>query len=201
VVNTLYTLPCISAAIGWVTNYLAIKMLFHPKKPINLGLFTLQGIFPKRHEALAVKIGQLVANELISLDDLKGEIIGNNVNEKARAVVEEHLDNHLKDKVSDAFPMMAMFINDNIINQFKEMILKELDVVFPKLIESFTNDIESKIDIEKIVTEKVRNFSFVKLEEILVSIMKKEFKFIELIGAILGFIIGCIQVLIIEFSH
>lgn len=44
--------------------------------------------------------------------------------------------------------------------------------------------------------EKVKNFSSDKLEEILYSIMKKEFVFIEIIGAVLGFLIGVIQILI-----
>ena len=43
------------------------------------------------------------------------------------------------------------------------------------------------------VTDKVSNFSSDKLEEILQSVMKKEFKFIEIIGGVLGFVIGLIQ--------
>jgi len=48
----IYTLPFIAAIIGWVTNYLAIKMLFHPREKINLIFFSLQGIFPKRQKGL-----------------------------------------------------------------------------------------------------------------------------------------------------
>lgn len=194
----LYTLPFIAALIGWFTNFIAVKMLFHPRKPIQLGLFTLQGIFPKRQKELATKIGQLVANELLSLSDIKDKIIGAEMNDQARSVVNNHLDKHLKNKITDAFPMIGMFINDSIIGQFKTMILDELDVIFPQLIESFSNDIESKLDIESIVSEKVKNFSFEKLERILFSIMKNEFKFIEFIGAVLGFIIGLIQILLIQ---
>ena len=38
----------ISAAIGWITNWVAIKMLFRPHNEINLGLFKIQGLIPKR---------------------------------------------------------------------------------------------------------------------------------------------------------
>lgn len=48
----LYLLPIIGAIIGAFTNYLAIKMLFHPRKPI-LGI---QGLLPKRRKILASKI-------------------------------------------------------------------------------------------------------------------------------------------------
>jgi uncharacterized membrane protein YheB (UPF0754 family) len=54
--------------------------------------------------------------------------------------------------------------------------------------------LEKSIDVEKLVRDKVEAFSSDKLEQILFSIMKKEFRFIEIIGAVLGFIIGCFQV-------
>jgi uncharacterized membrane protein YheB (UPF0754 family) len=44
------------------------------------------------------------------------------------------------------------------------------------------------------VVEKVSGFSSDKLEEILMSIMSKEFRFVEIIGGILGFLIGLLQV-------
>lgn len=46
--------PVICALIGWFTNFLAVKMLFHPHKPIKIGPFTIQGIFPKRQSWLCV---------------------------------------------------------------------------------------------------------------------------------------------------
>ena len=61
---------------------------------------------------------------------------------------------------------------------------------------SYMKNMESQLDLEKIVTEKVYGFSSDKLEAILNQIMTKEFKFIEIIGAILGFIIGIVQVFI-----
>ena len=56
-----YLLPFIAALIGWVTNFLAIKMLFHPRKEIKILFLSIQGIFPKRQNELADKIGDLVA--------------------------------------------------------------------------------------------------------------------------------------------
>ena len=60
-----FSLPFIAAGIGWFTNYLAIKMLFHPREPINLGFYTLQGIFPKRQKVLAEKLGKVVSQDLV----------------------------------------------------------------------------------------------------------------------------------------
>ena len=57
----LILLPIIAALIGWLTNYLAVKMLFHPKLPLQVLGFSIQGVFPKRQKQLADKLGSLVA--------------------------------------------------------------------------------------------------------------------------------------------
>ena len=46
----------ICAFIGWITNFIAIKMLFHPRTPVQIGSLTIQGIFPKRQKALALNL-------------------------------------------------------------------------------------------------------------------------------------------------
>ena len=56
-----------------------------------------------------------------------------------------------------------------------------------------TGEIEEKVDFKKIIIENVEAFSLEKLEEITYSLAKKELKHIEVIGAILGGIIGIFQ--------
>jgi uncharacterized membrane protein YheB (UPF0754 family) len=87
-----------------------------------------------------------------------------------------------------------MFIGDSTINQLKTIFMAELEIIFPEMIASYMKNLESQLDLEKIVTEKVYGFSSDKMESILNQIMSKEFKFIEVIGAVLGFIIGLLQI-------
>mgnify|MGYP003945976805 FL=1 len=61
--------------------------------------------------------------------------------------------------------------------------------------------LQKDLDLEKIVTEKVAAFSTEKLEFILMQITKNEFKFLEILGGVLGFIIGVVQVLANIYLH
>ena len=92
--------------------------------------------------------------------------------------------------------MLSMLIGDKTINQLKEAFLQELESLFPVLMKNYMNKIQEDLDLEKIVTEKVANFSSGKLEDILNQITKKEFKFLEIIGGVFGLIIGIAQVLV-----
>jgi uncharacterized membrane protein YheB (UPF0754 family) len=89
-----------------------------------------------------------------------------------------------------------MFINDNTMGSIKKGMVSEIESLFPTLITKMTSGLQQDLDIEKIVVDKVKGFSSDKLEEILNAIMSKEFRFVEIIGAFLGFIIGLIQVLL-----
>ena len=108
--------------------------------------------------------------------------------------VEDKVDDFLRRKLSDAFPIISMFIGDSTINQLKTIFMAELEIIFPEMIASYMKNLESQLDLEKIVTEKVYGFSSDKMESILNQIMSKEFKFSEGIGAVLGFIIGLLQI-------
>lgn len=193
---TLFLIPVISAFIGWFTNWIAIKMLFHPREPKKILGITFQGIFPKRQQQFALKLGKLVSSELLSFSDLEEKISDPSNVTKILPVLEMHIDNFLRVKLTTEIPMLAMLIGDKTIGQVKAVFIKELEELFPILMKQYMTTLQSELDLEKIVTEKVGKFSSDKLEEILNQIMSTEFRFVEIIGAVLGFIIGLLQILL-----
>lgn len=67
--------PILGAVIGYVTNFLALKMLFWPKKAVYIGKWRIPftpGIIPKRKNELAHAIGELVAARFFTKDDIRG---------------------------------------------------------------------------------------------------------------------------------
>ncbi len=190
----LILIPFISAFIGWFTNWIAIKMLFHPRLPKKILGITFQGIFPKRQKQFAMKLGKLVSNELLSFDDIEKKIANPQNVEKIMPVLEAHIDTFLKEKLTAQIPMLAMFVGEKTIAQVKDVFMVELQELFPVLMKQYMNTLQKELDLEQIVTEKVGKFSSDKLEEILNQIMSNEFRFVEIIGGVLGFLIGIVQV-------
>ncbi len=195
----LYVLPFISALIGWVTNYIAVKMLFHPRQERNFMGFRLQGIFPKRKAVLAQRLGHVVARELISVPMLLEKMNHEDTQAEIKKIIQDYVDNHLIDAIKSANPMLAMFATDEVVAPIKIKITEEIEKLIPTLLEKMGDKLQD-IDIEGLVAEKVNHFSNEKLEEILMGVMQKEFKFIELAGAVLGFFIGLIQVILLRVA-
>jgi len=171
-------------------------MLFHPREPKNILGIRFQGIFPKRQEQFAQKLGKMVSNELLSFQDIESKISNPANVQKLMPFVEQHIDHFLRVKLADQMPVISMFIGDKTINQLKAVFIAELTELFPVIMKNYMNNLQEELDLEKIVIEKVSGFSSDKLEDMLNAIMTKEFRFVEIIGGVLGFIIGLIQVLL-----
>ena len=185
----------ISTFTGWITTWIAIKLLFHPRKPFRVAGLSIQGIFPKNQPLIAKKLGQVVSRELLSFSEIEARVISPDNLQMLRPEIEKHIDVFLREKLKESFPMLSVFIGEKTINQLKGAFLKELESLFPVLMKSYMNKLEKDLDLEKIVTDKVAGFSSEKLEDILDQITKKEFAFLEVIGGVFGFLIGIIQVL------
>jgi len=186
----------ISATIGWITNWVAIKMLFRPHKEINFGLFKIQGLIPKRRAEIGSGIANIIQNELISVKDVISNIDREEFSKRLNSLIDEVLDKNLKKKVKEKFPLLQMFFTDKVAkdvgNTIKDIVMENQEKIF----EIFSNYAEENIDFEVIISDKISNFSLDKLEEIITFLAKKELKHIEVIGAILGMLIGAVQYLI-----
>ena len=189
----------ISAAIGWITNWVAIKMLFRPHNEINLGLFKIQGLIPKRRAEIGIGIADVIQNELISIKGVIANIDREEFSKRLNDLIDDVLEKNLKTKVKEKFPVMQMFFSDkmakDVSNTIKGIVMENQEKIF----EIFSNYAEENINFSTIITDKISNFSLDKLEEIINGLAKKELKHIEVIGAILGAFIGLVQYFITLF--
>jgi len=132
--------PLVGALIGYVTNFVAIKMLFRPLNEIRLfGLripFT-PGILPRERRKLADSIGDMVERELLTPGVLrerlaKTEVRGNiesALGSYTNQVLERPVSSWLEDQDPDAedFPLAELlkdFFNSDVFNSFLEEIIK-----------------------------------------------------------------------------
>ena len=186
----------ISATIGWITNWVAIKMLFRPHKEINFGLFKIQGLIPKRRAEIGSGIANIIQNELISVKDVISNIDREEFSKRLDSSIDKVLEKNLKAKVKEKFPVLQMFFTDRMAKDVSDTIKGIIMENQEKIFEIFSNYAEENINFEVIISDKISNFSLDKLEEIITLLAKKELKHIEVIGAILGGLIGVAQYLI-----
>ena len=186
----------ISTLIGYVTNVVAVKMLFWPRRPINLGFYIVQGVLPKRQAQIAKSLGELVDKELLSLDDVLERINTPEIQEKLVGKVSEVM----KDRLGELLPrMIPGRLIQLIVDTLDKIMRQESANMIDELFTSGREYLTEEIQISKIVEEKVNAYDLDQLEVIIKGISAPELTFIEVLGGVMGFIIGLVQVAIILF--
>ncbi|MFN8284462.1 MAG: DUF445 family protein [Chitinophagales bacterium] len=193
-----WAVPVIGAFIGWITNWIAIKMLFHPRKPIKILFITFHGIFPKNKPRIADKLGIIVQRDLINFGDIKDRLNDPDSLNNFKQEIALRIEDALRDRIEKS-TMASILIPEQLIQSIHKTIVEEIEKNLPQVINNTITKIEEKLDIEEIVRNKVQQFSDEKLEQLLLDITAKEFTFVEIIGGVLGFLIGIIQLLIAAF--
>lgn len=191
-------LVLIGGIIGYVTNKVAIKMLFRPINPIKIGPFILQGVFPKRKDKMAESLADTIEKELLNKDQIINQMLeGFDLDE-----MKLDIKKILISKISEAIPPMAkMFLGNNVEEIISTFIEKEGDKIFGDILEKIKGQAVSGLDIRGLVKKRIDELDFVAFEKIIFGLMNKELRHIEVIGLFLGMMIGAIQyvVTLIQF--
>lgn len=196
---TYLLIPVISALIGWLTNKMAIWLLYYPKHPVHVLGLTIQGIFPKRQQAIANRIGEMVASNLLTNVDMKNKIFTPSNIQEVRVLIEGKLTNYLNTDFKENNPLINFFVSQKKKDKITQEVLSKLDDSIQDLNTNFTYYLEEKVNIKQIVTEKISSLDSDEVNQLMQNVLSKEFKFIEYIGGIIGFLIGILQVLFIIY--
>jgi uncharacterized membrane protein YheB (UPF0754 family) len=186
--------PFVGALIGWLTNYLAIKMLFRPRQPRVIFGLLLQGVIPRRQRDLALKIGEVVEEELLKSEDILSAIDTEEVRAHLTAVLGTRLDRFLREKVFRGEFLSEKILSREIVQRVKRGLITELVNLFPLEVEAAINQLVGKVNIRKIVADRVEQFDLDRLERIVYRVARTELFWVEISGGILGFLIGVLQV-------
>ena len=194
----LFVIPILSAFTGWLVIWMLLKLLFHPKQAWKIAGFTIQGILPGQQQKLAQTLGKLASTELASAD-LPQKIAGPDSFQKLAPHIEAHIDNFLRNKLTAEMPMIAVLIGDKTITQLKAVFLKELESMFPLIMENYINNLLAGQELENMVAKKLSELSTGKLEKLLKGSLAKQLLMAKMMGAFVGLSIGLAGVLILSW--
>ncbi len=192
-ITILILIPLITAFIGWLTNKLAIHMLFHPRRRMERFGLAWQGLIPKRKEQIALKAAEILEREVLHKDLLRREISKIDpapyIEQVVRKVIREDLGEKLKLKT-----VLQFVIKEKDLYAFERAVAAGIAEQLKPLRDRAADLVQDHIQIRRIVEERIREFDMDRFERVVREVAGQEFRTIEWLGAILGFFIGLIQV-------
>ena len=196
----LVAFPLIGAGIGWLTNRLAIQMLFRPRKPVKFLWWTIQGLIPRRQSELAVRVAEIVETELFNQHLIRNEIAKMDL----RPHLEQLATNIVWDRIAPklrAIPLIGGLVNDKLLYNLNKIALESLISETEPLLEKVSSEVEKHIAVKKIVEEKIHAFDLDQLESIVRKLAHKEFRSIEILGGVIGFVVGMVQSVLLVLAQ
>jgi uncharacterized membrane protein YheB (UPF0754 family) len=190
-------IPLISALVGWLTNVVAIKMMFHPIEFVGIPPYLgWQGVIPANALRLAKVSNALITQKLLSLrqlfdqtfsaDSFAGKL-GAVIDDVTEQVIDEVANKHAKPMWDNAGEFMQ--------NKVREQVRSEVIEVSRAIAMDMADDIDRIMDIEKTVLEAMERHKAL-MGEMFYDVGHREFKFIERSGLFFGFLFGVFQMLI-----
>lgn len=188
----IFSLPFVSALIGWLTNKVAVKMLFHPKVPVRILGYQWQGLIPRRQAEIAGQTGEIIEKEILQKHLLAASLRAMNLQPHFHAFIDELIGKALVQRLR-AMPLVGGFLNDSLVDQFTEMAKVEVDIHSGPFIDKVASEVEQKVHVKQLVEDRINALDLDDLERLVHRIAAKEFRRIEWLGGVLGFLIGLVQ--------
>lgn len=182
----------IGGLIGWVTNILAIRLLFKPYLPIRIPVlgFEIQGLIPRRKKEIATNVGQQIEKELVSMADILQTFGKAEQREDLKIFLKIYLNNMILERIPG---MLRRAMRKPVGIFVSDLLDQEGDRIITEMIEHLVDDQAQKLKLAHIVEEKINEYPMEHLEKMIVSVARKELRHIERLGGILGMMIGFFQ--------
>ena len=154
-------------------------------------------MMPRRQQEMARNIGEVVGDHLVSHKDLADGLS----NFDMAGLLTQMLEVGLEPKIAELrnLPLIGGFLTDDRIDELRKSIVDSLLSRKDDILEKIEDAIEEGLDVRTIVTEKVAAFPVEKLESLVLQVASKELRAIEILGGVLGIVIGLGQIALLEF--
>ncbi|TCP56693.1 uncharacterized membrane protein YheB (UPF0754 family) [Tamaricihabitans halophyticus] len=192
-----WVLPIFGGLIGLFTDWLAIKLIFLPRRPVRIGRFTMLGKFQQRRHQVARQYGEIIAREVMTVPNIVQAILHGPHSDRVVAMVQNLVQQSIDRQLAFAKPVVAVTLGSKRLQEIKRSAtVRALDAV-PSTVRHAEDYLTEAMDIAHMISERMLRLTPEEYEGLLRPAFRQdEWKLIT-VGALIGFAIGELQVLLL----
>ena len=188
-------LPLYAAVLGWITNWLALAMVFRPVNPVQIGPFTIQGLFLRRQAQVAEKFATLASQEILTVHQFMKEVLTGTRSSRARQLIRRHV-NRLIDDSLLARTGAQMAFGPTGFADLKALITdKSVEMALKPLSDKKFNR-ERAAELAGLFASKMKEMTPAEFQDLLRPAFQEDEWILLLLGAITGLLAGTAQLLL-----
>jgi uncharacterized membrane protein YheB (UPF0754 family) len=190
-----WILPAAGFFVGYLTNWIAIKLVFSPREPTKIGGITIQGLFHKRQNEVAEAFGRTVATRVLNADNIVKTVMESDGAKRMNEIV-AHRIGELISKY-EAHPMAKLVVPEASRPALRAEILERVQTEWPKPGGFFHTFAGQSVDLQGELERRMKALDRESYEGVLrPAFQQDEWKLIAA-GAVLGTIAGALQLVYI----
>jgi uncharacterized membrane protein YheB (UPF0754 family) len=191
-----WLLPICGVVIGYVTNLVAILMIFEPVEPRRFGPFRFQGLFLRRQKEVSDIYSEVIADEVVTLNNIGRELLEGRQSDRTRHLIRNALRPAIDRSVGVARSAVRIAVGTREYDAIRESVAVEgVEYTMTPLEDEEFNARQSDA-IRKLIAARMREMSPDDFSEMLRTVIREDEWLLYLHGAVLGFGAGLIHLAI-----
>jgi uncharacterized membrane protein YheB (UPF0754 family) len=191
-----WVLPLGGVVIGYVTNWVALWLIFEPVEPHKIGPFKVQGLFIRRQPDVADVYAGIIADDIVTLANMGDELLHGPQSDRTRWMIEERLRPAVDRSVGVARPLVRVALGTDRFDAIRESIASEaVEYTMTPLTDPEFNRRQSGA-VRKLIAARMQELPPADFQELLRSAMREDEWLLLLHGAVLGFGAGLLHLAI-----
>lgn len=187
-------IPAFGGCVGLLTDWVALQMLFRPLNPVKFMGMTLQGKFIARQKEVARDYASLIAKQLLTPANLLEEILRGPCSERVINLIENRIAQGIDEQFGRAQPLARQAIGRDKYDQIHAYVLKRVLEAIPESSHHIEQYALDALDINNTIVTRMDTLTPKEFEGLLRPAFKEDEKTLIIAGAVLGFLIGELQV-------
>jgi uncharacterized membrane protein YheB (UPF0754 family) len=194
-----WIMPGFGFFTGFVSDWLALNLIFIPREPKKfLGFIPVQGVLHAERYNVTRDYARLIANDIFSPDVLFEAILHGPTSERIFAAIEREISAEVDKQAGFAQPLITLAIGTKRYREMKDAVAQMVVERLPNTIQEAKDYAAKAFDVENLVVEKMNKLSPAQFEAILRPVFKDDEMLMVTVGAVLGFLVGELQVVFVE---
>ena len=189
-----WVLPVFGAIVGWVTNWIALNLIFRPLHPVKLGPWTLQGLFLRRQTEVAAVWCRLVTREILTIRQIIHAMLTGPRSERAKAVIRKHI-KPVVDEAVGSLKAAAEFAvgGGEEMEKLREEVADKAVEVSIEPFDHWSFNRDRAVVIERLLRERMEAMPPEDFQDLLRPCFKEDEMKLIVMGGVLGFLAGLAQ--------
>jgi len=193
-----WVMPLFGMLVGTATNYLALKVIFSPVRPIRFCGITLQGIFLRRQEEVSETFARVICVEILHIKAIWNAIFHGSRSKNFTAMLRAHTLVFTDRLLAEIEPLAVAAMGSEEFLQMKEDIAWKVTEKIPDVIDASYEYTQKAMDMENIIRTKMALLPPEEFEGVLHPAFEEDETTLILLGGVLGAIVGGMQLFIFQ---